>query len=231
MEINNVTVANINKTSNFVPFAKRQTNFPTEFLDSGYEIIPPPTGYNGIGGLKSRMGWLIFPPSDANGLPEFGFKFEANQITGSQCYIGDYSGSYQSTYFYIQQFPNSGLNLLTISDNFTLSTYIYIEPNFAVYGLGNNVSQSGNLTHGFIIDGNSGVGAFYLGQGYGMEFNINSGQFKFGNINASKFLGVDEANSRMIVSTKLIQGSRKYDAEIRVQGETGQNYIIPLQFG
>lgn len=225
MIINNVSVANINETTNFVPY-----NNGNGFIDSGYEVMPPPTNAFGIVGLKSKVGFS-FNPLLTNDIPDFGFLFGADVFNGTVSYIGDYSKSYNSTFFQIRQFPNSSLELARIQDNFNGNRYLNILPNQTVYGIGNDVSSINSMNMGFIIDGINGIGACYFTNGFGLDFNPQIGQVRIGNMSGTgAYIGVDTGQQKMIVSNQMLKNSQVSNivAYIDVTDEFGNLFAIPL---
>lgn len=223
--INNIPLPSTNPTQQFVPY-----NQYGGFYDSGFEVVPPMTGLEGIGGLKTRMGLFILPPSSLSDYPQYGFSMASNFIMGSYVYLGDYANSSNSTYLKIEQYPNNSLQQVIISDNFNGNSYLQMTPNSTIYGIGNNVNSINTLNTGFIIDGSNGIGAGYLGYGFGIDFSTITREVRIGNMTDNEFIGVDTQTPSMIVSSSLIQNPPARDIVnfITVRDEVNNFYYIPL---
>jgi hypothetical protein len=230
MNINGIDLANFNSNSRIMPYLFKADGLPTEYKDSPIEVIPPFPGFEGgFGGIQTHIGMQISPINTLSIAP-FGFKFVNNFIQGGGSYIGDINGFYSSSVLQMFQFPNQALFQFTLTDNYNFQRYINIVPNAATYGIGDDATSISNMNAGFIIDGSNGIGACYLGQGFGLEFSSIQREVKIGDIANYEYIGVDTQTPAMIVSSNLMENppDMKIVNFIRVRDESNNFYYIPL---
>lgn len=197
MRINNIPVAGLNNTSNFVPF-----NNGSGFVDSGFEIFPPPINYFGNTGFQTRVGiTLLDTPNSSQ--RTFGLKFNASPFFGAFSFIGDFDNNYTSTFFSINQFPNSSLNQAILYDNFNNQRYINVDPNMQTYGIGDDVTDATTFGYGMIVD--SVINRVIMRNTAGAGFRIvpSKDDIKFGVLDSGYYIGLE--NNTFLVGYPLVE--------------------------
>jgi hypothetical protein len=228
MNIHGIGIANFNSEGNIVPYLFKADGLPTEYKDSPIEIIPPFAGYEGFGGLQTRINSLIVPVPISNISP-FGFKFVNNFIFGSDSYIGDIEGSYSSSVLRMFQFPNSQLQECIIYDSFNAQTYFKIDPINHIYGIGNNVFDSTSLDFGIVSDSLNNRVIMLNTQQVGFSIVPSKDDYRFGDLNNNYFIGLQ--NNSFLVGTPLVEETPEMKLPtsnwLRIEWQ-GQLYYVQL---
>lgn len=202
MRINNIPVAGLNPSSNFIPF-----NNGSGFVDSGFEIGPAPPGMSGNAGFQTRIGITPVPISNS-GQSTFGLKFIGNLFFGTFSYIGDFDNSYNSTAFSIIQYPNSNLNQARLTDYFSGQTYFNIQPNNDIYGIGDDVTDATTFNYGMIVDSSNNRVIMRNTSYAGFIIVPSKDDFRFGMLESDYYIGL--RNNSFLVSSPLVESGGGY---------------------
>lgn len=207
MKINNVSVANINSSSNIVPYALINDNVGSIFTDSPIEVIPAFSGYEGFSGLQTHIGAFISAPPTLS-IPPFGFKFVNNFIQGSLSQIGDVSGFSQTSVLSMVQFYNSELTEFSLVDNFNNLKYINIQPSSNIYGIGDSVTDGTLFSYGMIVDSPNNRVIMKNTSQAGFIIVPSKDDFRFGMLESDYFIGL--RNNSFLVSLPLVESGGGY---------------------